>query len=314
MALSGKARWLLAALMILLIVAGAVLFFVIGTTATRVFEDNLPKPTPTLRPLRVYFGNLTANSLDAGNLRKVADFVEPHGLGIFDGTLYVSDWGEDKLYAVDPTTGNKRLLADELGGAHDMVLDADGWIVTPLYKEDRVVRVNRQSGAVEELATGFSGPNGIAKARSGNYYISNNKDGTVVKLSPDGKQKRVIARGLKQPAGVVVDNDNIVRVAQYADPNNPVVQIFDDGKQSTIVKDDLPLAESLLYDERKNLLISHGAAGQGTISMFTARGSVVRILTTNLPPPVVGPVTDGTYLYLESAAKGRTGVYRIKLP
>ncbi|MDP4000046.1 MAG: hypothetical protein Q8Q11_01280 [bacterium] len=313
MAISRKSRFLIGALMSILIVLGAVLFFVIGTTATQVVEDTVPKPTSTPRPLTVFFGMLTADSLDPGDLRKVADFVQPHGLGIFDGTLYVSDWGEDKLYAVDPETGDKRLLADELGGAHDMVLDADGWIVTPLYKENRVVRVNRHSGAVEELATGFAGPNGIARSRSGNYYVTNNKDGTVVKLSSDGKRKQTIARGLKEPAGVVVDNDNIVRVAQYADPRNPVVQIFDNGKRSTVTKD-LSLTESLLYDERKNLLIGHGVSGLGTVTMFTARGKVVRVLATSLPAPLVGPVTDGDYLYLQSAAEGQTAVYRIKLP
>lgn len=299
--------------MSVLIAAGAVLFFVIGTTATKVVEDSVPKPTPTPRPLDVFFGDLTANSLDAGNLRKVADFVQPHGLGIFGGTLYVSDWGEDKLYAVDPETGDKRLLADELGGAHDMVLDGEGWIVTPLYKEDRIVRVNRESGAVEELADGFAGPGGIATNRGGDYYISNNKDGTVVKLSKDGKRKETVARDLKEPAGIVVDNDNIVRVAQYGDSRASVVQIFDNGERSTVIRD-LPNAESLLYDERKNLLIGHGLAGRGTVTMFTARGKTVRVLATTLPVPLVGPVTDGEYLYLQSAADGQRGVYRIKLP
>ncbi|HEY8109018.1 MAG TPA: hypothetical protein VIF43_03350 [Patescibacteria group bacterium] len=313
MAISRKSRVLLAGLMTVLIAAGAVLFFVIGTTATKVVEDSAPEPTSTPRPLEIFFGDLTANSLDAADLRRVADFEQPHGIGVFDGTLYVSDWGEDKIYAVDPNTGDKRLLADELGGAHDMVLDDEGWIVTPLYKEGRVVRVDRKSGAVEELASGFAGPNGIARARSGYYYVSNAKDGTVVKLSPDGKRKLTVARGLKEPAGIVVDNDNIVRVAQYADPRNPVVQIFDNGKRSVVVRN-LAAAESLLYDERKNLLIGHGDSGRGTVTMFTGRGGLVRVLTTSLPVPLVGPVTDGKYLYLQSAAPGQTGVYRIKLP
>ena len=48
---------------------------------------------------------------------------------------------------------------------------------------------------------------------------------------------------------------------------------------------DLPSAESLLYDERKNLLISHGVSRLGAVTMVTARGKVIRVFTTALPAP-----------------------------
>ncbi len=301
--------------MVALIAAGAGLFFIVGTTASRVAQDQLKglDANPSAAPGGSLFAPLAGRTLSADALEPVADgFDQPHGLGFFDGKLYVSDWGDDKIYAVDPDTGHKRLLADELGGAHDMVMDGDGWIVTPLFEEGRVVRINPDSGEVRELADGLAGPNGIVRARDGNFYVSNNRDGTVIKLTPEGKT-RVVATGLKEPAGIVVDNDNIIRVAQFADRAAAVVQIFDNGKQSTVVEG-LADAESLLYDDRKNLLISHTVDGHGALTLFTATGERSRVLLTGLPGPLVGPVTDGTYLYLQSAAAGQSTVYRIALP
>ncbi|MEX1112893.1 MAG: PQQ-binding-like beta-propeller repeat protein [Patescibacteria group bacterium] len=309
-----RRKVLLMAAMAAVIAAGAALFFIVGTTATKVAQEQLGDAAPPSgSPDTALFAPLAGRTLSADDLEQVAGgFDQPHGIGFFDGTLYVSDWGDDKLYAVDPETGQKRLLADELGGAHDMVQDDEGWIVTPLFKEGRVVRINPDTGEVRELTDGLDGPNGIARARDGNFYVSNNGGGTIIKLTPAGKH-RTVARDLKEPAGLVVDNDNIIRVAQFADEEASVVQIFDNGKMSMVLGG-LTDAESLLYDDRKNLLVGHVVDGRGALTLFTAAGERHQVLLTDLPGPLVGPVTDGEYLYLHSAAEGQSAIYRIVIP
>lgn len=312
-----RKRLLLLSLMALLIIAAAGIFFAVGAVLTPTIQKETaklgPSPTPSADTAKLSFAKLIGAPLNPLNLTPfVRDIPQPHGLGLFGGNLFVSSWGENKLFRVDLTTGEKRLLADEVSGAHDMTTDQRDRIVTPLYKANRVVRINQKSGQVTPLAAGLGGPSGIVKSRDGAYYVTNTKAGTVVKINEIG-QVRIIAGGLKEPSGIVVDNDNIIRVGQYADPENSVIQVFDNGKVSTVVHG-LTHVETLIYDDHKNLLISHSIGGKGALSLFSARGELHQVLLTDLPAPLVGPVTDGKYFYLESAAADQTTIYRIALP
>ncbi len=311
-------RVLLFLLTVALIAGAAGLFLLIGIQTSQVAKRELTKLSPTPSPTTGFlnapfsFENLAGKTLDPADTEAfVKGIPGVHGLGAFDGSLYVSSWADRAIYKIDLATGQRRQLADELNGAHDMVLD-NGQIVTPLYNENRVVKVDPKTGRVSELARGFSGPNGIAKARDGGFYISNAKGGTVVKVSKDGKGVRTIASGLKEPAGIISDPDNILYVAQYADPVNSVVQIFDNGEIRPLVSG-LTGAESLLRDDRRNLIIGHVQDGHAALSFFKRGGTAAQpLLLTGNPGPMVGPVTDKKYLYFESA--GGSTVYRIRLP
>lgn len=301
---------------VLLIAAGAALFFLVGVATSKVAKNEITKlgPTPTAVPTakRFSFGQLKTEQIDPSKIKPfVTGIGGLHGLGLFNGNLYVSSWAEKKIYKVDIATGQRKLLADELNGAHDMVQDGDGSIVTPLFNENRVVKINSQTGQVKTVATGFDGPNGIAKARSGGYYISNAKSGTVSKINPDGTVHQVAAN-LKEPAGIISDPDNILYVAQFADPINSVIQVFDNGKVQPLVGG-MTNAETLLRDEERNVIVGDVVNGKAAMSYYPRGGTTARtVLVTELPGPMVGPVTDGTYLYFESA--GGDTVYRVPLP
>lgn len=313
-------RPVMMSLLLLLILAAAGAFFAIGTMVSPQAQKELdrlvatPKVKPTISAGKISFAGLYQKTLDPKSIETVSDTVpEPHGLGFVGGALYASSWGDQSIFRIDPATGERKRLADELKGAHDMVGDAEGNLVVTLFKEDRVVKIDTESGKVKQLAGGLSGPNGIARTRDGQYYVTNAKDGTLVKISEQGEVKR-IAGGLKEPAGVVVDNDNIVRVAQFADPVNSVIQIQDNGTVQPLLKG-LTNAESLRYDESKNLIISHAVNGKAAFSIFFARAEQPQLfLQTDLPGPAVGPVTDGRFLYFESADSSQASVYRIALP
>ncbi len=300
-----------------LLVTAAGIFFLVGTTATQVANKELPKllpasPSPSPKA-RISFAKLAAAPLDPKKIETVGkDIPEPHGLGVFDGVLYASSWGDKQLYRIDLATGQRKSLADELPGLHDMVIDQEGGIVAPDFKAGRVVRVERNSGKVSKLAEGLKGPNGIATARTGGYYVTEANGGRVVRVLPDG-QVQTVKDKLSEPAGILSDNDNILLVAQYADTNNAVIQISDNGTTTTVARG-LANAESLLRDEERNVIIGHQVNGKAALSIFPRNQAVRPLLTTDLPGPMVGPVTDGKYLYFESAAPGQTQVYRIALP
>jgi hypothetical protein len=307
-----KRRVTLIGLMIILIGLAAGLFLLIGVRASQVANQELarrrPAPTHTAAPGQLSFAKLVGARLNAGDVSPYVTGIDGvHGLGAFQ-TLFVSSWSERKIYRVDLDTGQKKPLADELGGAHDMIQDGDGSLVTPLYGEDRLVRINTKTGQVTQIAAGLAGPNGIAKARDGGYYVSNAKAGTVVKISRDGKQTRQVATGLKEPAGVLADNDNVLVVAQFADPSNAVIQVKDNGQVQTLASG-LEHAESLVRDDERNIIIGHTVAGKAAMSLLPRGKPIQLLLSTNLPGPMVGPVTEGRYLYFESA--GGSTVYRI---
>ena len=205
---------LLFLLVVVLIAGAAGLFLLVGLeadkTAKRELERLNPPPSPTSGFLnaKLSFENLAGKTLDPAEIQAYVKGISGvHGLGVFDGSLYVSSWTDKAIYKVDLSNNQRRQLADELNGAHDMVLDDDGKIVTPLYSDDRVVKVDPQTGRVSQFAVGFFGPNGIAKARDGGFYISNAKGGTVVKVSKDGKEIRTIAGGLNNPIAETDSND-----------------------------------------------------------------------------------------------------------
>lgn len=304
--------------MLLIILGAAGAFFAIGSAlspgAQRQVSKLLatPKPSATPRPGAIYKVLYKKTLLMANATPFVEDISQPHGLGLFGDSLYVSSWGDKAIYKVDLASGSKKLLVSNVDGAHDMVMDSDGKLVVPLFHEGRVVRIDPKNGKVSELASGFDGPNGITHARDSGYYVTDASAGTLSKVSDDGHVK-VLARNLKEPAGVVVDNDNIIRVAQFADSADPVIQIQDNGTTRPLVKN-LTNAESLAVDGAKNLIISHVVGGKLAFSVFFARATDPQpVLQTDLPGPGVGPVTDGKYLYFESTASGQSAVYRIPL-
>jgi hypothetical protein len=302
------------------VITCAVLLFFFGQDVfpgTRKAVDTLlPDDRPTATPSSkvAVFAPLRAADLDPAKIQPfVTGLKEPHGLGIVGNELFVSSWGDRAIYRVNLESGERKLLADELDGAHDMVQSPDGELVVPLFRDGRVVKIRLDDGRVSTLARGLDGPNGITRARTGGYYVTNATGGTLVKIDDDGKVHE-LASSLKEPAGIVVDNDNIIRLAQFSDPANALIQIQDNGHRATLGSG-LTDAESLVVDAGKNLIIGHTDGGKIAFDVYFTRSEAPRrILTTTLPGPAVGPVTDGTYLYFESAAPGQSTVYRVPLP
>lgn len=304
---------------IVLLATAAVLFFVIGLRVDQEAKQELPKllgrpsDDPNFGSVAVSFSKLAQAPLRAEDIETVVTGIpEPHGLAVLDGALFSSGWSENRLYRLNLQTKERTLVTDELEGAHDFATDDDGNLVTPLYKAGRVVRINPRDGRISTLVEGLGGPNGIARARDGGFYVTEATAGRVVKLSDSG-ELRVVAEGLKEPAGVIADSDNILLVAQYADAQNSVVQIADNGTV-TVAVTGITNAESLLRDNERNLIIGHSYQGKAAMSIVP-RGQAPRLLlATGFPLPMVGPVTDNQYLYFESAAAGQSAIYRIKLP
>jgi sugar lactone lactonase YvrE len=82
---------------------------------------------------------------------------------------------------------------------------------------------------------GFNGPTGIAKDSSGNLYVSNYIENSIIQISPDGK-KKVLVKGnsINGPIGLAVDNYRNIYVANYL--SNEIVKINAQGKIISVLK------------------------------------------------------------------------------
>jgi sugar lactone lactonase YvrE len=147
-----------------------------------------------------------AGSADAGYVdgaRKVARFSNPVNVAFHDGTVYVADFDNSKLRAIDATT----------------------------HVTTTVV-----------LQQGFQRPFGMAFAPDGTFYVSTDNDptgghnpmsGTIWKVDAQGKKATVVATAIGRPRGMAVLSDGRIAVADYM---HHVVEIVDPktGKATTI--------------------------------------------------------------------------------
>jgi sugar lactone lactonase YvrE len=147
-----------------------------------------------------------AGSADAGYVdgaRKVARFSNPVNVAFRDGTVYVADFDNSKLRAIDATTH----------------------VTTTVISQQ-----------------GFQRPFGMAFAPDGTFYVSTDNDqtgahnpmsGTIWKVDVKAKQATVVAHAIGRPRGMAVLPDGRIAVADYM---HHVIEIVDPatGKPTTI--------------------------------------------------------------------------------
>jgi len=253
---------------------------------------------------KVDFSNL---SLNPKNIEVFAEgFNKPHGLGYLDGFIYLSSEGEKTLYRVNIRSKGREIIINNVNFPHDMIID-QGEVITPLFYQNQLVNINE--GEVREIASGFDGPNGIVEFENG-WLVSDYNSGSIYKVEQNGAKSLYVA-GLSGPAGMVVDLKGNIYVANYLSSAKSIVKITNQKRVETIATQ-LEKSESLLIDSKDNILIGHEKEGKGAISKLTPDGKLSLVLQTQLETPIVGPITDGVYLYFVSASGNDSKIYRVK--
>jgi sugar lactone lactonase YvrE len=157
--------------------------------------------TPFTSGVSTLAGSSEAGYVDGA--RKVARFSNPVNVAFHDGTVFVADFDNSKLRAIDATT----------------------------HVTTTVV-----------LQQGFQRPFGMAFAPDGTFYVSTDNDptgahnpmsGTIWKVDVQAKKATVVASSIGRPRGMAVLPDGRIAVADYM---HHVVEIVDPktGKATTI--------------------------------------------------------------------------------
>jgi sugar lactone lactonase YvrE len=259
-------RKALLVLVILLIVAGALAFFVLRWTR---------KPAPTPIGWRAHVTTLAGD----GSPQVLSD---PFGIAVAkDGTIYVADAGEDNhLRKLSP----EGQLTTFTNGGNDfntpsaLALDTNGNLYVADTSNNRIRKVTPQ-GEVSTIAgdgtagyfdgpaaeARFNGPIGVAVDSGGNVFVADTYNDRIRKISTDGQVATVAGAGkpgyadgdrnnslFDTPCGIVVANDGTLIIADSG--NDRLRKIDKDGNVSTfnvnLNGDNLssPVGLALTYD------------------------------------------------------------------
>lgn len=138
--------------------------------------------------------------------------------GKIDGrdVLVVGGWFTGRVQIVDP--GNGAVLREEKNFAapHDLKLLTDGSMVVAEAGAKKITRV-LPDGTRETLAEGFQYPVGLALGANDSLYVSDSAAGTVSAVNVATRERREIAKDLKQPEGLVMLADGHLAVVEVGE-------------------------------------------------------------------------------------------------
>lgn len=159
----------------------------------------------------------------------------PWGITVDDnGDLYVADVynryirkitaGSNMVSTIDPGS-------IDFASPYNLALNKT---THDLYATDFNLHVLKvaASGDLSLIYTGIMPTTGIALGPDGNLYVTNNTNGTLMKMDTDGGNQSLIASGMVTPRNIVFDKDGAMYVSAYGiykiNNGNAAVVDFDD--------------------------------------------------------------------------------------
>ncbi|HJT64963.1 MAG TPA: NHL repeat-containing protein [Pyrinomonadaceae bacterium] len=239
-------RKALLALILLLIVCGALAFFVFRWPR---------KPAPTPIAWRAHVSTVAGDG-------SPQVFSDPFGIAVAkDGTIYISDAGESNhLRKISPEGSLTTLTtgSNDFDTPSGLALDANGNLYVADTSNNRIRKVTPQ-GEVSTIAgdgtagyvdgpaaqARFNGPIGVSVDTQGNVFVADTYNDRIRKVSIDGQVSTVAGGGtpgyadgdrntslFDTPCGIAVANDGALIVADTS--NDRLRKIDKDGNVSTL--------------------------------------------------------------------------------
>ncbi|MCE7993512.1 MAG: tetratricopeptide repeat protein [Roseivirga sp.] len=134
------------------------------------------------------------------------------------GNLFVADFGE-KVWKISPL-GEVEVFTNTMYGSSGNALDAQGNLFQAQYYGNTIVKVNRYTREVSEVAhKGLVGPVGLAFLNN-ELYVCNCNNNTIAKVEKTGEVTQVASGPLFNcPNGLIAGRDGNLYVVNYRNPN-----------------------------------------------------------------------------------------------
>ncbi|QWF81107.1 PQQ-binding-like beta-propeller repeat protein [Amycolatopsis sp. CA-230715] len=108
-----------------------------------------------------------------------------------DGTVYVTDYDDGRLLAVDLSAGSVRTVA-RVPGADGVALDGRGNAYVSTWGRGQLLEVEVRSGQVSAIADGLGSAAGVALDGTGKAYVGQ-KNNVLHEITVADSTKRVVA-------------------------------------------------------------------------------------------------------------------------
>jgi streptogramin lyase len=141
-----------------------------------------------------------------------------------DGTIYVTDYWQDKILKIDPVSGDLTNFTEDgsVKDAYSLIMGPDGNLYAGEFYNDRIVKIDKASRAVSVYATGINTPIGLAFDSTGQLFVSNWDDSRIHRVpaaptTPYYAYNNRYVTGIDRPRGLAIDaQDNLYYAAWYA--------------------------------------------------------------------------------------------------
>ncbi len=231
----------------------------------------LPSPSPFLAPRLIVL---------AQNLGLPDDLLLAP-----DQSLYFSDVGDGTVKRLDPD-GKVSVIISKLEEPEGMVLLPDGSLVLAEQGKNRLLRfdfITKQLAILLQLEnkTGHAGVDGIVfDSKTRTIIVPDSPNGTLLRVSGDGKNSQIIARGMVRPTGADIEPNGSILVAD--ENGNAVRRVPADGGAPQLVAR-VPVPDDVIVDTNGNIYVN--TLGDGAIHHIDARTGRDQILWRGLSNP-----------------------------
>jgi virginiamycin B lyase len=218
-------------------------------------------------------------------------FKSPTGIAVgADGMVYVSNWSGDTVERITPD-GGRSVFAAAISSPAGLAIGADGSVYISSYSGDYIERVARD-GTRSRVAKDLATPAGIALSRNGRLLVANRSSGEILSIDAVSGDRRVVARSLSLPVGVVEMADGSLVATQYG---GRLTRVLPDGKTQELGKSfDRPGVGIVADGPDAVLAIDNGAGVVRRVSF----GGLSRVVVNGLDGSAValGRMANGDLL------------------
>jgi sugar lactone lactonase YvrE len=273
--------------------------------ATAALTPGRPSNTPTPTATAAVPQNL-------GETVAVAPLPQPDDLYLApDGMIYISDVTDNTVRRLG-NDGKVSVVASGLSVPEGIVQLADGALIVAEQGKDRLVRLDPATGQISPFLAlhnppGGLGVDGIAIDNhipgAPSIIVPDSPNGTLLRVSTDGRKVSVIASGFLRPTGAWVEPDGSVLVA---DENaGALVRLRPDGSRQVLSHE--PLTDDVIEDPAENIFVI--SISQGTVHLLHKSSDTLLVKGLSSPQGLCFD-PSGNLLVAES---GKGEVVKVKL-